>query len=163
MRARSAIASLAAAAMITSIAGAEMLMVMVDLSGDQEVPPVPTPGSGLAMVHIDTVTGFVDISGTYTGMLAPVTAAHLHGLAPAGVNGPVLIGFTVTGGTSGSFSGSGFLSAANLAGMLQNLTYINVHTSAFPGGEIRGQVIVPAPAGLLALAAVPFASRRRRA
>lgn len=156
-------AAAGAALVLSAAASAEMIMVMVELSGLQEVPPNASPGSGSAMVHIDTDTGAIDITGSYTGLIAPVSAAHLHGLAPAGSNAGVLFGLTTTGGTTGTFSGNGVLSAANLAGMLNNLTYINVHTSAFPGGEIRGQVIVPAPAGLLAFAVAPFVARRRRA
>lgn len=161
MTGRTILASLAIAALAGS-ASAAVFTVTVDLSGLQEVPPNASPGFGTADVTVNDVTGLVEISGTYTGLLAPVIAAHLHGLAPAGVNAPVLFGLTTSGGTTGTFSGSGILSAGNLAGLLDNLTYINVHTTTFTGGEIRGQVIVPAPMALLAFVGLPIAARRRR-
>lgn len=152
----------AATMVLASAASAEFIMVMVELSGLNEVPANPSPATGWAMVHIETDTGMVDISGAYDGMTGSVSAAHLHGLAPAGSNAPVLFGLTTTGGTSGTFMGNGILNAAQLDGLLHDLTYINVHTSTFPGGEIRGQVVIPAPAGLFALAAAPLLTRRRR-
>jgi len=55
------------------------------------------------------------------------------------------------------------MTVAQFDGLMNNLTYLNIHSTVNPGGEIRGQVIVPAPAGLLALTVLPFAARRRRA
>lgn len=147
----------------SSAASAAVWTVTVNLDGLQEFPSNASPGTGTADVTVNDVTGLVIISGTYSGMLGNVNNAHLHGLAPAGANAGVLFGLTQTGGTSGTISGSGTLSAANLAGLLNNLTYINIHSTAFPGGEIRGQVIVPAPVSMLAVGVLPFAARRRRA
>jgi len=157
--------TLFAAAVATFVAGAASAGIIVfnfGLDGLQEVPPTPSPGTGMATVTVDPDTLFVDITGSYAGLLAPVTAAHLHGLAPPGANAGVIFGLMHTGGTTGTFMGSGFISAAQMTGLLNGHTYINVHTSSFPGGEIRGQV-VPAPAGLLLLAAAPLVARRRRA
>jgi len=156
-----AIASMTAIA-AASTAGASIFTVTVNLNGLSEVPPNASPGIGVADVTVDTDSGLVQIEGQYSGMLAPVIAAHLHGLAGPNQNAPVLFGLNTTGGTNGTFTGQGILSAANLQGLLNDLTYINVHTDVFPGGEIRGQVIVPAPAVLIALGAVPIVARRRR-
>jgi len=162
MMIRSVLASVAALAVATS-ASAAIFTVTVAIDGLQEVLPNASPGTGTAEVTVNDVTGLIIITGSYSGLLAPVAAAHLHGLAPAGANAGVLFALGTTGGTSGTFSGSATLSPANLAGLMANLTYINIHTSLFPGGEIRGQVIVPAPVSLLAFITLPLAARRRRA
>lgn len=153
-----------AGAAATPVATAEIFTVTVLLSGLEEVPPTGSPGTGSADVTIDTVTRFVQVSGQFSGLIGTVTAGHIHGLAAPGSTAGVIFGFTVpVGASSGSFSGSGIMSVAQFDGLMNNLTYLNIHSTVNPGGEIRGQVIVPAPAGLLALTVLPFAARRRRA
>lgn len=63
----------------------------------------------------------------------------------------------------GNFSGNAILSETHFQGLLDNLTYINIHTSFRPDGEIRGQIISPEPASmtLLAAAALMLLKRRR--
>jgi hypothetical protein len=85
------------------------------------------------------------VTGSYQSMSSSVTAAHIHGLAAPGANAGVLISLPPTGGTTGNFSGSGTLSAANVTGMLNGLTYVNVHTTSNPLGEIRGQIVQQVP------------------
>ncbi len=142
----------------------------VPLSGSQEVPPVVTGGTGVCTVTLDDVTGAVSVSGSFSGLTSNATLAHIHGLAAAGVNAGILVTLTETGGTSGSVSGSGTLSATNLAGMLSGLTYINIHTTNNPGGELRGQITQEVPAlpwqwmsvlALVALAGGAFVLTRR--
>ncbi len=82
--------------------------------------------------------------------ISDVTAAHIHGPAPADVSGPVIV--TLSGPMSGEVVGvlaagtitrSGLGSTAYdalLADMKADLTYLNVHTSANPAGEVRGQI-----------------------
>lgn len=147
---------------LTSPAFAQILNFTSPMDGLQEVPPVTTPGSGFATVTLNTITGQVEVSGTFSNLLQPVTAAHIHGLAPAGVNAGVIITLDLTGTTSGTISGGGTLTPAQIQGMIEHRTYINVHTSAFPGGEIRGQII-PAPGALAVLGmGAAFMIRRRR-
>jgi len=138
-----------AAVTATPMASADIRTFNVTISGLQEVPPNPSPGTGSATVTIDTVTRLVQVNGTFTGMTAGCTAGHLHGLAGPGASAGVIFGFTVsTGATTGNFSGSSVLSVANFNGLMNGMTYLNIHSSAFPGGELRGQVIVPAPGDL---------------
>jgi hypothetical protein len=114
------------------------------LEGSQEVPPVPTSATGFARVMLNDVSGAVTVDGAYSGLTSTASAAHIHIGAP-GVNGGVILALGITGGTSGSITGSGTLSAANVNAMLAGNTYVNLHTSNFPGGEIRGQIVDAIP------------------
>lgn len=111
------------------------------MTGAQENPPVSPSGSGTCTVVLDDVTGVVTVSGTYTGMTSAVILAHIHGAAPVGMNAGILVTLTHTGGTSGTVSGSGTLSAAQVTNLLNGLHYVNIHSSMHTGGEIRGQIV----------------------
>lgn len=111
----------------------------VSLSGAQEVPPNNSPGKGSGEISV-MPDGMVSGSITVSGMTP--TAAHIHDGA-SGANGPVIIkldrtdkGFAVPAGAK--FSGE------QLARFKAGNTYINVHSEAFPPGEIRGQLTPPA-------------------
>ncbi len=127
--------------------------------------PAPTLGgatpSGQATLVVDSSSGQVEVSGTYNGMTSNVAAGHLHGLAGPGSTAGVLIPFTVSGGTDGSFSGMGTLDASGLAGLLDGQTYINIHTANNGSGEIRAQVPEPQSLVLLVLGSVALLGRRR--
>lgn len=107
----------------------------VTLSGSQEVPPNNSAGKGNGQITVapdGTVSGSVAVSG-----MTP-TVAHIHDGA-AGKNGPVIVkldrtdsGFAVPPGTK--------FNEAQLASFKAGSTYINVHSEAFPPGEIRGQL-----------------------
>lgn len=156
-------ASAAAIACLSLAPSALAQTVMVTLTGDAERPPVDTPGSGTATVTFDTTTREISISGSYSNLTSNVSGAHLHGLADADSNAGILFGLSVDGGQSGNFSGSGTLSANDFDGFMNDLTYINLHTTTNPGGEIRGQVVIPEPtSGFAALAAGGLLLRRRR-
>jgi hypothetical protein len=118
----------------------------ITLDGAQEVPPVATPGTGTATVTIDVATGAVQVDGTYQNLSSGATAAHIHGPAPVGGSAGILIGLAVTGGTSGTFFGGGTLSPAEVTDFLGGLHYLNVHTTLFSAGEIRGQIVAPGSA-----------------
>lgn len=110
----------------------------VNLSGTQEVPPNTSSAKGSGEISV-APDGAVSGSITVTGMTP--TAAHIHDGAP-GKNGPVIVkldktdtGFAVPGGAK--------LSADQLTNFKAGNTYINVHSEAFPPGEIRGQLTPP--------------------
>lgn len=131
--------------------------------------PVSTPGTGTATAMLDTDTGIMTIEGTFMDLIGTTTNAHLHGPADPGMNAGIFFGLTFdAGATSGSFSGtSGVLSSTVIGEILNGRSYINVHTSVFPGGEIRGQLvdgmIVPEPAALvMLLASAGFTGLRER-
>ncbi|HMP01866.1 MAG TPA: CHRD domain-containing protein [Gemmatales bacterium] len=143
----------------------------VFLDGLQEVPPNASPGFGFADGTYDTGTNLLTWTITYSGLLAPANAAHFH-IAPVGVNGPVVIDIPSNSGGNilSPIVGSATVLAADEASLLAGDWYINIHTSVFPGGEIRGQVeltAVPEPATLALVGAgtlglVAFVQRKRR-
>jgi hypothetical protein len=145
---------------------ADILQFNVTLDGSQEVPATGSPGSGVATAVFNNLTGEMTISGSYTGLAGTVNNAHLHGYAATGANAGVVFGLTHTGGNSGTFSGSGTIPGADIANVLNGLTYINIHSTVNTGGEIRGQLInpIPEPAGglILGIAALSTLLRRRK-
>ncbi len=109
-------------------------------NGAVETPPNASPGLGGASLILSP-NGIVTVSGAFTGLTSGAIAAHIHVGAP-GVAGPVVFPLTFAGGLlQGTFTPS----AANLLDLRAGNWYVNVHSSTFPGGEIRGQM---APATL---------------
>jgi len=116
----------------------------VDLSGAQQVPPVDTPGKGTADLTYDPATRQLTWTVTYTGLSAPATMAHFHGPATAGKNGPVAVWLSAKGASAESpIKGEATLTPEQAQQFSAGEWYINVHTQAHPGGEIRGQVTPP--------------------
>ena len=127
--------------MDSSSPSAKPMMMMgnsmtVPLSSRNEVPPNASGGSGSAKVEIDG--NVLKWSVSYEGMTGPVSAGHFHGPAAAGANAGVVVPFA--GSMASPITGSATLTAAQLADVKAGLYYINLHTAANPGGEIRGQV-----------------------
>lgn len=118
------------------------------LSGRQEVPPVVTTGTGTATIDIATNRRQITVAVEVTG-LTDITEAHLHFGLP-GADGPILFPLAMTAFTSPLtviLTEADFLPAGNVAtfeaallAIEQGNMYVNVHTVAFPNGEIRGQV-----------------------
>ena len=138
-------------------AQATLFNYTIGLSGANEVNGGDPDGFGTALITIDDSTApFPTISWNITvgSILLPPTGAHIH-QGVAGVNGPVRIDF------SAQLTGSG-LQDADLAGVIAQPSgwYVNIHTSQFPGGAIRGQVPEPATALLLAGGLALLARRR---
>jgi hypothetical protein len=80
--------------------------------------------------------------GTFSGLTGPATAAHIHGPAPAGKNAGVLVWLSEKGKPFTSpFKGSITLSDAQANDLTDGMCYVNIHTAANPGGEIRGQLV----------------------
>ncbi len=117
------------------------------ITGAQEVPPVITPGTGTVVGTYNDVTKQLSVTITFSGLVGTTTAGHYHGPAAPGISAGVAIGFTniPLGVTSGSFSPSHTLTAAQETQLLSGLWYVNIHTNFRPGGEIRGQMYPIAP------------------
>ena len=109
----------------------------VVLSGAQENPAVTTAAFGTGSFSINLDTGAVEGSVTTFGITA--TAAHIHEAA-SGVNGPVIV--PLTQGPAGVWSAApgAMLTAAQLQALANGNLYVNVHSAANPGGEIRAQL-----------------------
>jgi CHRD domain len=116
----------------------------VALVGAQEVPPVDPAGKGTADLTYDAATRVLTWSISFDGMSAPATMAHFHGPADPGKNGPVVIWLSKQGTPPASpIKGEATLTPEQAAQFTSGQWYINVHTSAHPAGEIRGQVVPP--------------------
>lgn len=110
--------------------------VKVTLSGDQEVPPVTTAakGSGTISVGADK-----SVSGSVTTTGVPGTMAHIHEGA-AGKNGPVVIPLSKGGEGVWSVPPGAKLTDAQYKSFEAGNLYVNVHSAAHQGGEIRAQL-----------------------
>lgn len=165
--ARDAAASRAGSGGSSGSGSESALRAKARLRGFQEVPAISTPGRGSfeAELSADGTTlswtlSYADLKGnTVEG--GAVTGAHLH-LAQRGVNGGIAIHFCGGGGGTGACPAppatlTGMATADNVVGpagqgldpgklgdlveaIRAGVTYVNVHTTRFPGGEIRGQV-----------------------
>lgn len=164
------------------------------MTGAQEAPPTPSPGTGMGTVSYDSNTHYLDVSMSWSDLLAPTTVSHLHVGSGPGTAGGVAVGFP--GFPAGVFAGAhaaafdltdpsvysvaflnlygglvGDAEAALLTALDEGRAYLNIHTSMYPAGEIRGDLApvadpVPEPAtwllvGIGAVAA-GFARWRRR-
>lgn len=122
---------------LASPASAETLNMKLNLNGASEVPPNDSAGKGTADVKYDTATKMLTWKVNYSGLTGPATMAHFHAPAEAGKNAPVVVPFK---DASSGAEGSATLTDAQAADLLAGKMYINVHTAAHPGGEIRAQV-----------------------
>jgi hypothetical protein len=108
----------------------------LQLSGAQEVPPVSTTAAGTSTIRI-AADGAVSGAVTTSGLDG--TMAHIH-IAPAGKNGPVIVPLTKTGDGVWSVAAGAKLTPEQLKAYQAGELYVNVHTAANKGGEIRAQL-----------------------
>lgn len=145
---------------------AAVLSYSAPLTGPAESPPNASPGSGFAQVDLDDTAHTMRVVVTFQDLLGTVTAAHIHGptvLAGSGTAGVATMTPTFTGFPAGVTAGSydhtfdltstasfnaAFLAAnggtaasaeaALAAAIAAGKAYLNIHSSMFGGGEIRG-------------------------
>jgi hypothetical protein len=185
---------LTAGLLVSSCAFANLLTYGAPLSGANESPANSSTGTGFADVIIDNVAQTMEVQVTFSGLVGNTTASHIHCcVAPGGNAGvatttPTFTGFplSVTSGTydhtfdltnASSYNpafvtaegGVAGAEAALLAGLAADQAYLNIHSTTFPTGEIRGFLVpVPEPASFPVVAALlgfgaVIVKRRRRA
>jgi len=126
-----------ALALVPMAASAATIQLRAWLNGAQV--PAPVSGTGLGTVTFDTVSKQVTWSVSYQGLSGSCTVAHFHGPASAGVDASPTVGMATC--PANPLTGSATLSPTQEAQLLSGQLYINIHTSLYPGGEIRGQVV----------------------
>ena len=125
-------------------ARAAPVTIHVALGGAEQVPPVQSAASGVADLSYDAATRIISWSITCTGLSGAVTMAHFHGPGGKAVNAGVQIWLTKHGSpVENPIKGQATLTPEQAKQLAAGQWYINVHTQAHPGGEIRGQVILP--------------------
>ena len=133
---RLSLAAAVAVSLFAIAASAFAADVKVTLAGDQEVPPVTTQAKGSGTI---TVGDDKSVSGSVTTTNIAGTAAHIH-MAAAGQNGGVIVPLTKNGDNGWSVPAGAKLTDAQYDAFKKGDLYVNVHTAANPGGEIRGQL-----------------------
>ena len=129
--------AVSASVVFAGAASAETMKMKATLDGKSEVPANTSAGTGTADITYDTSAKKLSWKMTYSGLTGPATMAHFHGPAEPGKNAPVAV--PITPATSPS-EGSATLTDAQAADLMAGKYYVNVHTEANKGGEIRGQV-----------------------
>ena len=132
------LATLALGATVALAGPAFAEKMKVTLDSKSEVPPNTSAGTGTADVDYDAASKKLTWKLTYSGLSGPATAAHFHGPAEAGTNAGVKV--PIPNATSSPAEGSAILTDEQATDLTAGKYYINVHTAANPGGEIRGQV-----------------------
>lgn len=106
------------------------------LDGAHEVPPNDSAASGVVKIMVGANKS---VSGNITTTGIDGKAAHIHDGA-AGANGPVIVPLSKTADSTWSVPAGAVLSDAQYADFLAGNLYVNVHSAAHPGGEIRAQL-----------------------
>jgi hypothetical protein len=132
------LATLALGAAITFAGPAFAEKMKATLDGKSEVPPTTSAGTGTADIDYDAATKKLSWKVTYSGLTGPATAAHFHG--PAGPADKAGVAVAIPNATTSPVEGSAMLTDAQAADLTAGKYYVNIHTAANPGGEIRGQV-----------------------
>lgn len=150
--------AVALALLLPAGAYAQTVVMTATLTGGDEIPVVLSGSVGTAEVAVDTDSRELTVNLRLFNIPTGSTAGHIH-VAPRGINGPIVIDFPIPVGRTGDLTlsfrvGSGQLRTRPEIGIvtiddaIQAITggaaYVNIHTTANPGGEIRGQ-LVPRP------------------
>jgi hypothetical protein len=123
-------------------------------TNERQANPVNSTATGLATFALRS-NDSLDFVVTVTGLTGPATASHIH-VGSGAQNGAVVNGFTINSGVSTGTVAAGTIVLSKLvagtpAGQISGDSlrvlinngngYVNVHTSAYPGGEVRGQIV----------------------
>ena len=128
-------------------------LFFASLDGAQEVPANNSSGSGKAVLQLSPDEKTARLSVNFAGLLSAQTDAHIHGPAAQGVSGSVI--FPLPMGQISDFIIN--LTAAQVQDLKSGLLYVNIHSSAFTAGEIRGQFLSSASAASVQFNATSYA------
>jgi len=128
----------AAAAPLQAMA-ADTVTFTSKLSGAAEVPANTSLGTGSLEATLDKGSNQLTWQLTFVGLSGPATMAHFHGPAMPGANAGVAVPFATA---VSPIEGKATLTPAQVADLTAGKWYVNVHTAANPGGEIRGQLMM---------------------
>jgi hypothetical protein len=149
-----------------SAASAATVSYTARLSGRSEIPKTDSKGKGRLTATFDTQSKVLTYSLTFDGLSGPATAAHIHGPATRAQSAGVIAPLGDKSPTS-PISGTVTLTDDQVKALQSSKLYVNVHTAANPGGEIRGQIVgtharkkgaAPAATSASAPAAAPAAT-----
>ncbi|HET6307597.1 MAG TPA: CHRD domain-containing protein [Rhodopila sp.] len=136
---RRALLAAAVSALFVSAASAATVTYTARLSGRAEVPRTSSKGTGKLDATFDTQTRMLTYTLTFDGLTGPATAAHIHGPANRKENAGVVVPLGDKNPAS-PVSGTVTLTDDQAKALASSRLYVNVHTAANPGGEIRGQI-----------------------
>ncbi len=156
IRAAVAVLALALLAALPAPAEATIVRMFAELTPGQEVPAlsVPSQGSGLAEITVDTDANTLTYHVTFSGLTSAEIGAHIHGPAAPG---QVAFDFLYVFPLGSPLDGVWNYSDSQEPMILGGLTYINIHTTDNQTGELRGQIVLPALPGLGAGLRFPLA------
>jgi uncharacterized repeat protein (TIGR01451 family) len=120
---------------VYQISGKQPTLFVANLNGAQEVPPNNSSATGTATLLLSSDEKEARLALNFGGLSSAQTDAHIHGPAPAGTAAGVL--FPLPAGQVNDFQIS--LTSQQVQNLKDGLLYVNVHSSTFPSGEIRGQ------------------------
>ncbi|NYF77823.1 CHRD domain-containing protein [Granulicella arctica] len=126
-------------AVVSIVAHAGTLHLKADLKASSEVPAKDSAGTGTLTATLDTDTNEFKYHVEFNGLTGPVVAAHFHGPAVAGANAKPQLPIK-TSPIASPIEGHATLTAEQAKDLADGKWYFNLHTSANPGGEIRGQI-----------------------
>ena len=127
------------------------LLLTARLSGDQETPVVATAAQGVAAFTLNETRDTLFVQAACSGLSGAITGAHVHDGA-VGASGPVITSLVsmVRGNRLSGYLTGADIAPARLSKYLRGGYYINIHTAANGGGEIRGQIRVESETGFIA-------------
>jgi CHRD domain len=126
--------------LVSTAMHAATVNLKADLKASAEVPPKDSAGTGTLTATLNTETNELKYRVEFSGLTGPVVAAHFHGPAAEGANAKPQIPIKASSIAS-PVEGKATVTPEQAKDLLDGKWYLNLHTTANPGGEIRGQIL----------------------